>query len=107
MKELLLIIICAGLISSVHAQKQVTGTVTDAKDNTPLAGVSIKLKGSTRGILTDVNGEFRISVPANAVLQLSSIGYANKEVPVGDQSSLLITLSQGENVVEDVVVTTA
>src|SRR4051794_25694891 len=107
MKQLLLIIICAGLISSVHAQKQVNGTVTDARDSTPLAGVSIKLKGSTKGTVTDANGEFKISVPANAVLEVSSIGYGNKEVPVGNQASLLINLSQGENVVEDVVVTTA
>jgi TonB-linked SusC/RagA family outer membrane protein len=107
MKQLLLIIICAGLISFVHAQKQVTGTVTDAKDSTPLAGVSIKIKGSTKGTLTDANGEFRISVPSNAVLQVSIVGYGNKEVSVGNQSTLPISLSQGENVVEDVVVTTA
>ena len=96
MKQLLLIIICAGLISFVHAQKQVTGTVTDAKDSTPLAGVSIKIKGSTKGTLTDANGEFRISVPSNAVLQVSIVGYGNKEVSVGNQSTLPISLSQGE-----------
>jgi TonB-dependent SusC/RagA subfamily outer membrane receptor len=107
MKRLLLITLCVGLISFVHAQKQVTGIVTDTKDSTPLVGVSIKVKGSTKGTLTDANGQFRISVPADAVLQLSSMGYTNKEVPVGSQSSLLISLSQGENVVEDVVVTTA
>jgi outer membrane receptor protein involved in Fe transport len=106
-EKLLLISICAGMFLLAHAQKQVTGTVTDAKDSTPLAGVSIKLKGTTRGTLTDANGEFKISVPNNAVLDVSIIGYANKEVPVGDQSSLSITLAQGENVVEGVVVTTA
>ncbi len=107
MKVLLLITLCAGLVSFVHAQKQVTGIVTDAKDSSQLAGVSIKIKGSTRGTTTDANGEFSISVPANAILELSFIGYTNKEVPVGDQSSLSITLSQGENIAEEVVVTTA
>ena len=100
MKQLLLIIICAGLISFVHAQKQVTGIVTDAKDSTPLSGASIKVKGSTKGTLSDANGEFRISVPSNAVLEISSVGYVNKDVPVGAQSSLLnfqVTYTAWEN----------
>ena len=87
MKVLLLITLCAGIVSFVHAQKQVTGTVTDARDSSQLAGVSIKIKGSTRGTTTDVNGEFSLSVPANAVLELSFIGYANKEVPIIKKSN--------------------
>src|SRR5206468_8539477 len=85
--------------------KQVTGKVTDAKDGTPLNGASVKLKGSSKGTLTDANGEFKISVPQNGVLVISNIGYADKEVNTGDQTSLTITLSQGENVMTEVVVT--
>src|SRR6266498_4123525 len=80
-KILLLIAFSIGLISFTDAQKQVTGKVTDA------------------------NGEFKISVPQNAVLVISNIGYADQEVNVGNQTSLNVTLSQGENVMNEVVVT--
>ncbi len=104
-KILLLIAFSIGLISFTDAQKQVTGKVTDAKDGTPLNGASVKLKGSSKGTLTDANGEFKISVPQNAVLVISNIGYADQEVNVGNQTSLNVTLSQGENVMNEVVVT--
>ena len=60
--------LCTGLISFAHAQKQVTGKVTDVKDGTPLSGASVKIKGTSKGTLTDANGEFRISVSGNDVL---------------------------------------
>ena len=104
-KLLLLIVLCTGLISFAHAQKQVTGKVTDVKDGTPLSGTSVKIKGTSKGTLTDANGEFRISVSGNDVLVVSSVGYSDREVPVGDQTSLNITLTQGENVMNEVVVT--
>jgi TonB-linked SusC/RagA family outer membrane protein len=104
-KLLLLIVLCTGLISFAHAQKQVTGKVTDVKDGTPLSGASVKIKGTSKGTLTDANGEFRISVSGNDVLVVSSVGYSDREVPVGDQTSLNITLTQGENVMNEVVVT--
>jgi len=106
MKKLFLFIaLCTGLISFAQAQKQVTGKVTDAKDGTALNGASVKLKGSSRGTLTDANGDFKISVPADAVLVISSIGYQDREVAVGDQTTINVTLMQGENVMNEVVVT--
>ncbi len=104
-KILLLIALCTGLISFVNAQKQVTGKVTDANNGSPLGGATVKIKGTSRGTITDANGEFRISVVPEAVLVVSSVGYGEKEVAVGDQSSLAITLTQGENVMNEVVVT--
>src|SRR5690242_2378985 len=104
-KLLLLIMLCTGLISFAHAQRQVTGKVTDAKDGTPLNGASVKIKGTSKGTLTDANGEFKLTVSDNAVLVVSSVGYSDREIPVGDQTSLNITLTQGENVMNEVVVT--
>lgn len=105
-KILLLIVLCTGLISFARAQKEVTGKVTDAKDGTPLTGASVKIKGTSKGTVTDANGEFRLnSVSASTVLVISSVGYTDREVTVGDQASLAITLTQGENVMNEVVVT--
>jgi TonB-linked SusC/RagA family outer membrane protein len=87
------------------AQTQVTGKVTDVKDGTPLSGASVKIKGTTKGTLTDGNGEFKISAASNAVLIISSVGYGTKEIEVSNQTSLNITLTQGENVMNEVVVT--
>ena len=58
-----------------------------------------------KGTVTDANGEFRISAADNAVLEITSIGYQVFEVSVGNQSALNIRLTQGENVVNEVVVT--
>jgi TonB-linked SusC/RagA family outer membrane protein len=106
MKKLLLIIaLCGGFISFAQAQKQVTGKITDAKDGTPLNGASVALKGSSRGTVTDAAGAFSINVPAGAILVVSSVGYQTQEVAVGNQSSVNIALIQGENIVNEVVVT--
>ena len=106
MKKLLLILAwCLGFISFAQAQRTVTGKVTDIKDGAPLAGASVKIKGSAKGTVTDANGEFRISAADNAVLEITSIGYQVFEVSVGNQSALNIRLTQGENVVNEVVVT--
>lgn len=106
MKKLLLILAwCLGFISFAQAQKTVTGKVTDAKDGSPLVGASVKIKGVSKGTVTDGNGEFKILAPDNTVLVITSIGYQALEVNVGSQNALDIKLTQGENVVNEVVVT--
>jgi TonB-linked SusC/RagA family outer membrane protein len=60
----------------------VKGIVTDAASNESLIGVSVKVKGTTQGTQTDVNGAFSLSVPSGAVLVFSYIGYSSLEIPV-------------------------
>ena len=99
MKELLLIIICAGLVSFVHAQKQVTGSVTDAKDSTQLAGVSVKLKGSTKGTVTDVNGEFKLEVRSTSDTLVANIcGYNSEEIRVSQLTTLNNSITLQPNI---------
>jgi len=82
----------------------VSGTVTDEK-GISLPGVSIKVKGGTAGTVTDNNGRFSIAVPNNqSVLVFAYIGYISREVPVGNQSSLKITLQPDAKTLNDVVV---
>src|SRR5689334_8174790 len=63
-------------------ESTVTGTVT-GENNTPLTGVTVTVKGTTRGTSTDVAGKFTISAAPTATLVFTSVGYANQEVAVG------------------------
>ncbi|WP_051359988.1 SusC/RagA family TonB-linked outer membrane protein [Adhaeribacter aquaticus] len=101
----MLFITCFSLASmQVNAQsRQITGRVTE--NNTGLAGVSILIKGTTNGAVTDVDGRFSLTVPNNnTVLVLSYIGYLTKEVPVGNQTTLNISMAPDTKALEEVVV---
>lgn len=88
--------------------KPITGTITDSKTGAPLSGVSVQVKGTTQGSVTDANGKFTLNVPDNgAVLVVSSIGYAVQEINVtAKTTSLTIKLNQssGSNMDEVVIV---
>lgn len=106
MRKLLVLFISLMTIASQSwAQtKEVTGKVTDAKDGAPLAGVSVKIKGSSKLTVTDAGGTFKLSFAGNsAVLQISSVGYENQELSVtgGDIS---ISLSVSSTTLNEVVV---
>lgn len=82
----------------------ISGKVTDDK-GAPLAGVSVLIKGTKKGVATDANGAFSISVPDdNTVLVVSYVGYNKKEVAVGSQSDFTIALTVGSEQLTDVVV---
>ncbi|MGM9512513.1 SusC/RagA family TonB-linked outer membrane protein [Larkinella sp. GY13] len=94
------------LVAGAQAQDQrVTGTVLSGKDQQPVAGVSVLIKNSTLGTTTDATGKFALNVPANAVLVFSSIGFQGREVPVGNQTVLTVTLEEGSQSLNEVVVT--
>jgi len=83
---------------------KVTGKVTDEKSS-PLSNVSIVVKGTSKGVTSDLNGNFSITVPDNnAVLVVSYVGYKTKEVPVGGQTNLTVTLAASSEQLTDVVV---
>lgn len=87
-----------------HAQKTVTGTVSD-KDG-PLPSASVVEKGTTNGVTTDFDGKFSIKVAdENAVLIISFVGYANKEVSVNGQTNLTVLLEEDSQTLEEVVIT--
>ncbi|WP_332368938.1 SusC/RagA family TonB-linked outer membrane protein [Spirosoma telluris] len=82
----------------------VSGTITDEKGVT-LPGVSILLKGTQRGTVTDGNGAFRLAVPdQSAVLVFSFVGYVPQEVAIGNRTSLTIQLSLDNKALGEVVV---
>jgi TonB-linked SusC/RagA family outer membrane protein len=89
--------------SDVKQDRIVKGKVTGEK-NEALANVSVTIKGVTGGTTTDESGAFTISVPDNAVLVFSSIGYTEQEVNVGTQTSLIVHLVLTTNSLNQVVV---
>ncbi|MES2646180.1 MAG: SusC/RagA family TonB-linked outer membrane protein [Bacteroidota bacterium] len=100
---LLLFIIPGALIS----QKLVTGKVTDSKTAASLAGVAVREKGTTKGVSTDDDGNFSITVKSDkSVLLISYVGYNEKQITVGSATDLSgITLEQDEKALDDVVIT--
>lgn len=97
----------ASLTPVVHAQAQtqkVIGQVVD-QDGEPLMGATIKVKNTTNGTVTDLDGNFELNVTSNAVLEISYVGFQNKEVSVGGRSAMgVITLESDNQILEQVVV---
>ena len=95
-------------VATAMAQgKSISGVVLDATNHEPVIGASVLVKGvQGQGASTDINGKFTLkNVKSGAVLVVSSIGYAKKEVPVGNQTELKIELSGEDNQLQGVVVT--
>ncbi|ADB40957.1 TonB-dependent receptor [Spirosoma linguale] len=85
-----------------------SGVVRDNASNQPLPGVSIVVKGTTRGTSTNADGSFSLNIPdagGNMILSFSFIGYETLEVPVnGGQSMINVTLKETQNALSEVVV---
>lgn len=89
---------------NLNIDQNVTGTVTDEKGEA-LVGVTVQVKGTTRGATTDGKGAFRISVvDSRSVLVFSYIGYAKQEITVGNQTNFNISLEVDDKSLEEVVV---
>jgi len=105
-KPLLCIAVCMLFCLQLFAQdRQVSGTVKDGTGS-GLPGVTVLQKNSTLGTITDVDGNFSMSVPNNqTVLVFSYVGFSTMEVAVGEQSQLSIVLSEDVSTLSEIVVT--
>lgn len=89
----------------VGKERTISGNVVDSKGE-PLIGVSILVKGSSVGGITDFDGNYRVTTnEANPVLVFSYIGYKTQEVPLKGQASINVTLMEDTQVIDEVVVT--
>jgi len=86
-----------------QSQKRITGTVIDGAGE-PVIGANVVEKGTTNGTITDIDGRFSLSIGDKAVLTVTYIGYAPREVVVGNQSVLSIRLAEDTQALEEVVV---
>jgi TonB-linked SusC/RagA family outer membrane protein len=97
--------LCLLFINTVSAQNiTVKGVVTDGQDKTTIPSVSVVVKGTTTGTQTDANGNYALSVPANATLVFTYIGYTTQEIPVNNQATINVTLASASQQLEQVVV---
>jgi len=107
MKKLLLIwVLTMTVFSSLLAQtRQVTGKVTSSEDGSALPGVSVSLKGTSRGTTTGADGSYKISVGDGAVLVYSFVGYKQQTISVASQSAINVVLASDASELNEVVVT--
>jgi TonB-linked SusC/RagA family outer membrane protein len=105
--RLFLMLIIANMLISVNAfaqSKTISGVVTDANGDDPLIGVSIVLKGTTTGTVTDIDGKFSLEANTGDVLIFSFIGYLNTEVTVANQASISVSMETDMVGLDEVVV---
>ena len=88
--------------TALFAQTRVRGTVSDAMG--PAIGVSVVEKGTNNGVITDLDGNYEITVKPGATLVFSSIGYATQEIAVGSQSVINVLLKEDAEFLDEVVV---
>jgi len=103
-RRCILSLLLVGLVSIASAQqKKVTGKVTEFS-GAPLPGVTIVVKGSTNGALSDTDGNYSIAnVPADAVLQFSFVGMRLQEFSVAGKSSIDVTMEEESTGIQEVV----
>ena len=106
MKKLLSVLFLLSFtLASVYAQNiQVKGTVVSGSDNEPLPGGNVVVKGTTNGGITDLDGNFTLSVPADATLSFTYIGFKPQEVAINGRTSLKVALIEDAEALDEVVV---
>ncbi|WP_223284761.1 SusC/RagA family TonB-linked outer membrane protein [Hymenobacter qilianensis] len=95
------------MLVPVQVQAQATQTISGrvvAADGTGLPGVNVVVKGSSTGSATDADGRFTVAAAPGSTLVFSFVGYTAKEVPVGNQSTLDVTLAEDTKQLNEVVV---
>ena len=88
---------------SFAQQKTVSGNVVD-QSGQPLIGVNVTVKGTTQGMITDLDGNYSLSVSPNATLVFSYIGYTTQEIRVGNQTTINVKLMENTEMIDEVVV---
>ncbi|MEJ7766419.1 MAG: SusC/RagA family TonB-linked outer membrane protein [Chitinophagaceae bacterium] len=86
-------------------EKVINGTIRESKSGDPLVGVSVLVKGTTNGTVTDADGRFGLTVPdAGAILVISNTGYSTQEVAIGNQQSFNLQMVRTSSDLDEVVV---
>ena len=83
---------------------KVTGTVTDENNGEPIIGAAVKVKGSSTGTVTDIDGNYTINMQAGQTLEFSYVGYTTHEVKVSRAGTVNVRLSEDSHTLEQVVV---
>lgn len=98
-----MLLLCLFTIAAFAQQKTISGTVKDNQG--PVPGATVTIKGSKKATQTDIDGKFSITAQSTETLVISILGYQTKEVLVGGQTSIAVSLTASDNNLNDVVVT--
>ena len=103
---LLLAFFAIGLQVLMAQTKEITGKVTSSEDGGAIPGVTVSIKGTTMGTITDMDGMFKLKVPQDAkTLVVAFVGMASQEVTIGNRSSISVELAPDLVAVDEVIVT--
>ncbi len=103
-KRLLTLIMVLATFASFAQTKNITGVVTDSEGQ-PLPGVTVVLKGTTIGVITDINGRYALDVPADAQsLSISFVGMKTQELAINGRSQINVSLEEDAVGLDEVVV---
>lgn len=100
---LALLFVCLAPLSVLAQTIQLTGTVTDTKGES-LIGASVREKGTSNGCITDVDGNFTLTVSPQATMVISYVGYVTQEIPLNGQKSIQVALKDDSEMLDEVVV---
>jgi iron complex outermembrane receptor protein len=99
-----LLVFSSSLVASAQT-RSIKGTVLDAGYGDPVPGATILIKGTTRGVATDLDGKFTLDLqPGDQILVVSFIGYTSAEVEIGNQSDITINLEEDVKTLEEAIV---
>ena len=102
-----IILLCLPIMSVKAVPSQtstVSGVVISGTDELPLVGVSVLVKETANGTITDIDGNFKLNVVSGQTLVFSYIGYVTQEIVVTDQKSLNVILKEDTEILDEVVV---
>ncbi|MBL7818041.1 MAG: TonB-dependent receptor [Saprospiraceae bacterium] len=105
LKVSMILFFCLMAAVGFAQNRTIAGTVVSADDQQPLVGVSVVVKGTSNGTITDVDGKYSLSVPEKSILVFSYVGYVSAEETLDGRSSINVSLKVGADVLNELVVT--
>lgn len=104
MKRYLFLLLSFFTLSLYAQQVKLTGNVTSASDKEPMIGVTIMVKGTPTGTVTDFDGNYSLEVPSNSTIVFSMIGYKTQEIKVNNRTHINVALAEDVEALDEVVV---
>src|SRR3712207_2326684 len=86
----------------VQQAKKITGTVSDAQG--PIIGATVKIKGSSTGVISDLDGNFTINAAPGQTIEISYVGFVTRSIKIGNQTNYNVVLQEDNNNLDEVVV---
>jgi TonB-linked SusC/RagA family outer membrane protein len=103
LKPIILLFLILLTSTTIYAQSLVTGKVSD-ENGQPLPGVSVKIKGSKAGTVTDSSGKFSLAAASNETMEFSYVGYLKQEININGSNAIQVSLKSDTKLIDELVV---